>query len=424
MRSRHLVPLVVVVLVPARRRLGVGRVALGRRDLQAAPAHRGFAVQRVRRDPEHLLGDGRPLGVAGSSTASPRAARSRVGTDGDPLGAGTKLPAGQTFVFGKNARRLHGHRRCHLQLPGHRGRRLPHQGRGRRHAGRGRRAGHCAAPRGPGLTFPTTGADFTFTRRAAGAGPAGHRRQQRRLRRAVGRRRRHRVRRRRAPRPRPRSPSTPSRAAANTTPRNGQNVPDHRRRRRASDNQQGVSNFVEPRSAAGRHLRRDADRRPGRRPPATSEGIFVGGLGPADRAASHVGQTVTVSGKVTELFNLTAIDATGRTPVFGAPRRPAGAGDHRSGPGGGPVDAGQRHAALLRDARGDARAPRGRHRRLRRHRQVRRALPAARHHAPARVPHRVAAGRPRRPAEPRPGRGLPRRRSRPTRRTRRPRPRA
>ena len=51
--------------------------------------------------------------------------------------------------------------------------------------------------------------------------------------------------------------------------------------------------------------------------PATSEGIFVGGLGPADRAASHVGQTVTVSGKVTELFNLTAIDATGRTPAFG-----------------------------------------------------------------------------------------------------------
>ena len=28
---------------------------------------------------------------------------SRVGTYGDPLGAGTKLPAGQTFVFGKNA---------------------------------------------------------------------------------------------------------------------------------------------------------------------------------------------------------------------------------------------------------------------------------------------------------------------------------
>ena len=27
----------------------------------------------------------------------------RVGTDGDPLRAGTKLPAGQTFVFGKNA---------------------------------------------------------------------------------------------------------------------------------------------------------------------------------------------------------------------------------------------------------------------------------------------------------------------------------
>ena len=38
--------------------------------------------------------------------------------------------------------RLHRHRRCDLQLPGHRGRRLPDQGRGRRHPGRGRRAGH------------------------------------------------------------------------------------------------------------------------------------------------------------------------------------------------------------------------------------------------------------------------------------------
>ena len=85
------------------------------------------------------------------------------------------------------------------------------------------------------------------------------------------------------------------------------------------DNQQGVSNFVnlDPRQA-GIYVEtptadQDAD-------PATSEGIFVGGLGAADRAASHVGQTVTVSGKVTELFNLTAIDATGRAPVFSGPR--------------------------------------------------------------------------------------------------------
>ena len=50
-----LVPLLVVVLAWAA--ASCGRVALGRRRLQAAPAHRCFAVQRVRRDPEHLLGD-------------------------------------------------------------------------------------------------------------------------------------------------------------------------------------------------------------------------------------------------------------------------------------------------------------------------------------------------------------------------------
>ena len=56
--------------------------------------------------------------------------------------------------------------------------------------------------------------------------------------------------------------------------------------------------------------------------PQTSEGIFVGGLPPADRAAAHIGQTVTVSGTVTELFNLTTIDATGRRRCSPAPPRP------------------------------------------------------------------------------------------------------
>ena len=103
------------------------------------------------------------------------------------------------------------------------------------------------------------------------------------------------------------------------------------------DNQQGVSNFVnlDPRQAGIYVETPTADQDAN---PATSEGIFVGGLGPADRAASHVGQTVTVSGKVTELFNLTrdrrhrphaACSAAAR------PRQPAGAGDDRSGPGGG-----------------------------------------------------------------------------------------
>ena len=110
------------------------------------------------------------------------------------------------------------------------------------------------------------------------------------------------------------------------------------------DNQQGVSNFVnlDPRQA-GIYVEtptadQDAD-------PATSEGIFVGGLRPGRPRGQHIGQTVTVSGKVTELFNLTAIDATGRTLAVQRwpTRRPAGAGDHRSGPGGGADDAGQRH---------------------------------------------------------------------------------
>ena len=81
------------------------------------------------------------------------------------------------------------------------------------------------------------------------------------------------------------------------------------------DNQQGVSNFVnlDPRQAGIYVETPTADQDAN---PATSEGIFVGGLGPADRAASHVGQTVTVSGKVSELFNLTSIDASGRAPVF------------------------------------------------------------------------------------------------------------
>ena len=56
------------------------------------------------------------------------------------------------------------------------------------------------------------------------------------------------------------------------------------------DNQQGVSNFVnlDPRQAGIYVETPTADQDAN---PATSEGIFVGGLRPADRAASHVGQT-------------------------------------------------------------------------------------------------------------------------------------
>ena len=81
------------------------------------------------------------------------------------------------------------------------------------------------------------------------------------------------------------------------------------------DNQAGVSNFTEldPRQE-GIYVEtptaeQDTDTQ-------TSEGIFVGGLPAEDRSAEHIGQTVTVSGTVAELFDLTMVEATGQTPTF------------------------------------------------------------------------------------------------------------
>jgi len=59
--------------------------------------------------------------------------------------------------------------RRHLQLPGDRDRRLPAAERERRRAGQRRRS-RVAVRRGDGLTFPTTGSDFVFTRKAAASG--------------------------------------------------------------------------------------------------------------------------------------------------------------------------------------------------------------------------------------------------------------
>jgi predicted extracellular nuclease len=239
---------------------------------------------------------------------------SRVGTNGDPLSAGTKLPAGQTFVFGKNAGDYTGtaDTTYNFQVTETGGFQIRDAGNTIQDAV-GAPGSACAE--GTGLTFPTTGADFTFTRKAAGGGlqdaddnaadfggPSGSANGT-----ACG-----------IPCEPPPTPLAIDaiQGSGNTTPHNGQLV-QITGVVVGVDNQQGVSNFVnlDPRQA-GIYVEtptadQDAD-------PATSEGIFVGGLGAADRSAKHIGQTVTVTGKVTELFNLTAIDATGRTPAFGA----------------------------------------------------------------------------------------------------------
>jgi uncharacterized protein len=237
---------------------------------------------------------------------------SRIGTDGDPLSAGTKLPAGQTFVFGKNGGDYTGvaDATYNFQVTEAGGFLIKDAGAVTQDAV-GALGTACAE--GSGLTFPTTGADFTFTRKATGAGlqdtddnaadfagPSGA---------ADGT----------ACGQPCEPPPTPLaidaiQGAGATTPRNGALV-QITGVVVGVDNQQGVSNFVnlDPRQA-GIYVEAPSAQDGN---PATSEGIFVGGLAPADRSAMHIGQTVTVVGKVTELFNLTAIDATGRTPAFG-----------------------------------------------------------------------------------------------------------
>ena len=321
---------------------------------------------------------------------------SRVGTDGDPLGAGTKLPAGQTFVFGKNAGDYTGTADAtyNFQVTEAGGFLIKDAGAVTQDAVG---APGTACAEGPGLTFPTTGADFTFTRKAAGAGlqdtddnaadfgaPSGAANGS-----ACGQ---------------PcEAPPTPLaidaiQGSGATSPRNGQLV-QITGVVIGVDNQQGVSNFVNlDARQAGIYVETPTSAQDAN--PATSEGIFVGGLSAADRSATHIGQTVTVVGKVTELFNLTADRrdrAHARVQRPGRPRQPPGAGHDRSRPGGGADRGHQRQPAVLRVARGHARAARGRHRRLRRHEQVRRALPATGHHARARIPRRVAAGRAGRP---------------------------
>ena len=233
----------------------------------------------------------------------------RIGTDGDPLPAGTRLPAGGTFVLGKNAGDYTGTADAsyNFQVTEAGGFQM-RDAAGVVQDGAGAPGTACAE--GPGLTFPTTGADFTFTRagnadtddNAADFGaPSGE---------ADGT----------ACGEACAAPAAPT--AIDAIQGSGSASPLVGKRVSITgvvigvDNQQGVANYVnlDPRQAGiyveTPAIGQDHDT-------TTSEGIFVGGLAPEARSASHIGQTVTVSGTVTELFNLTTLDATGQpAPMF------------------------------------------------------------------------------------------------------------
>ncbi|WCB93570.1 hypothetical protein DSM104299_02283 [Baekduia alba] len=231
---------------------------------------------------------------------------SRIGTDGDKLPAGTTLPAGQSFVFGKNAGDYTGTADAlySFQVKEDGGFQI-RDAAGTIQDGAGAAGTACAE--GTALTFPTTGDDYTFTRagdtddNAADFGaPSGSANGT-----ACG------------------TPcaAPPAVAAIDAIQGSGATSPMVGQKVAITgvvvgvDNQQGVSNYVnlDPRQAGiyveTPTIAQDTDTQ-------TSEGIFVGGLLAADRAASHVGQTVTVTGTVTELYNLTTLDASGQAPLF------------------------------------------------------------------------------------------------------------
>jgi predicted extracellular nuclease len=235
-----------------------------------------------------------------------------LGTDSEPLPPGTRLPAGTSFVFGKDAGDYTGTADAtyHYQVTESGGFQL-RDGSGTVEDGVGAAGTACAE--GAGLSLPTTGSDFTFTRKgippafadtdenAADFGaPAGE---------ADGT----------ACGEECAAPPAPTaidviQGSGATSPMVGAKV-EITGVVVGVDNQVGVSNYTEldPRQAgiyvetptAGQDTNTQ-----------TSEGIFVGGLPAEYRSAEHIGQTVTVSGTVAELFGLTMVEAAGQTPVF------------------------------------------------------------------------------------------------------------
>lgn len=240
------------------------------------------------------------------------AGKPAVGTDGEPLPPGTVLPAGKSFVFGKDAGDYTGTADAayHYQVTESGGFQL-RDGSGTVQDGVGATGTACAE--GAGLTLPTTGSDFTFTRRgippafqdsdenAADFGtPTGE---------ADG------------------TPcggecaAPPAPTAIDQVQGSGATSPMVGAKVEITgvvvgvDNQVGVSNYTEldPRQAGIYVETPTAEQDTNTQ---TSEGIFVGGLPAEYRSAEHIGQTVTISGTVAELFGLTMVEAAGQTPVF------------------------------------------------------------------------------------------------------------
>jgi predicted extracellular nuclease len=235
-----------------------------------------------------------------------------VGNDGNPLPAGTTLPANTSFVFGKDGGDYTGVSDATYNFA------IRETGGVELRNASGSVLDSFGAPGTPcaeptGVILPTTGTDFTITRKMAGGifqdtddnaadfnAPSGQ------------------------------ADGTPCGAACAAAPvptaidqieGPGDASPLAGDKVQITgtvvgvDNQQDVSNFVdlEP-TTAGIFVETPTDQQDD--DPNTSEGIFVGGLPPADRVATEIGQTVTVSGTVEEMFGLTTLDATGSEPTF------------------------------------------------------------------------------------------------------------
>jgi uncharacterized protein len=238
--------------------------------------------------------------------------KAQVGTNSEPLPPGTTLPAGKSFVFGKDIGDYSGvaDATYKFQVSETGGFQLRDKS-GAVQDSVGAPGTACAE--GAGLVLPTTGTNFTFTRHgtppalvdtnenAADFGePSGE---------ADG-----------VPcgeecaAPPVPTPIDEIQGSGSSSPMVGAKV-EITGVVVGVDNQAGVSNFTEldPRQEGIYVETPTAEQDTSTQ---TSEGIFVGGLPAEDRGADHIGQTVTVSGSVAELFDLTMIEAAGQTPTF------------------------------------------------------------------------------------------------------------